>query len=160
MKNLGLIMLLLFSLVGCKTRNSHVLRSSYDSSFVNRGINHVDLEAVSTRGSSSLTLSNTDWKNLIKVSGFTGTISADGKIQGTADSAEIKQSGSKNKRSNQTTNETDSTNIKGSSSYDKQGEVKGSLIEKNKQTEGFDIPWYAWLFIIISILIVLALFKK
>lgn len=153
-------MLLLFSLVGCKTRNSHVLKSSYDSSYVNRGINNVDFVAVSTRGINGSVLIDSDWKNLIRLSGFTGTIFPEGKIQGTADSAEIEQSGNSSERNDQTINESDSTSIQGSSETVQEGEIKKDSMDKGKQTEGFDIPWYAWLFAVGGILLALSLFKR
>ncbi|WP_392471309.1 hypothetical protein ACF3OC_08005 [Sphingobacterium cellulitidis] len=160
MKNLGLIMLLLFSLVGCKTRNSHVLKSSYDSSYVNRGINNVDLVAVSTRGINGSVLIESDWKNLIRLSGFTGTISPEGKIEGTAEDAQIEQSGNRKERNDQAISERDSTNIRGSSETVQGGEVKKESMDKGKQTEGFDIPWYAWLFAVGGILLALSIFKR
>lgn len=160
MKNLGLIMLLLFSLVGCKTRNSHVIKSSYDSSYVNRGINNVGFVASSTRGINGTVLIDSNWKNLIRIYGFTGTISDNGKFLGSADSAMIEETGNRNERNDRTINESDSTTIRGTSETVQEGEVKNDSMDKGKETEGFDIPWYAWLFAVGGILLALSLFKR
>lgn len=153
-------MLLLISLAGCKTKKSHVLKSSNDSSYVNHGIRSVDIAAVSSRGINGRSHIVTDWKNLIRLTGFTGTITPDGKVEGQADSADIQQSGNKDEKSDQRISESDSTNFSESSETTEEGEVKNESLDKGNQTEGFDIPWYAWLFAIGGIILAISLFKK
>lgn len=153
-------MLLLISLAGCKTKKSHVVKSSHDSSYVNHGIRSVDIAAVSSRGINGKSRIVTDWKNLIRLTGFTGTITPDGKVEGQADSADIQQSGNKDEKSDQRISESDSTNFSESSETTEEGEVKNESLDKGNQTEGFDIPWYAWLFAIGGIILAISLFKK
>jgi len=160
MKNLGFIMLLLLSLVGCKAKKSHVVKSHMDSSYVNRGINNIEIGAISGRELNSRLRSDSSWNDVVWLRNFTGTISPKGGIKGEADEAMINRTGKEDRLEEATTTERDSTNIKGSSDIQQQGNVSKEGSTRSNQTEGFDIPWYAWLFIVGGILVVVFLLIK
>ena len=161
MKNIGLIMLLLFSLVGCKTKKSHVIKNSYDSSFVNREKKNIDLMAVSSRGINSSEISDSNWNDLIRLKNFTGVISSNGEIKGEADEAELNRSGNKNKKKDQSITAKDSTNLNDNSESNNQGKIKIDNLDNSKESDGISIPWYTWpLVIIVIIILVYTFFKK
>ena len=161
MKNIGLIMLLLLSLLGCKSKKSHVVKSVLDSSYVSREIKDIELVAVSTRDINSLAKLDSSWKDVIRLKGFSGTISPSGEIKGVAEEAQVDRSGNKSKQENQNTNERDSLGMHdGNDSFIGTRTIKEDL-EKDGSSKGLSIPWYLWIAIPgLAIFLVYSKFKK
>lgn len=135
-------MLLLFSLVGCKTKKSHVVKSSLDSLSVNRELNNIGIRAISTKEQNSSLKMDSSWRNAIRLVNFTGVILPSGKVEGKADEAEVLQSGQSNKEVNQNLNQKDSTSLDGSSEVESKTEVEKRNTVADKETKGIAVPWY------------------
>jgi len=145
MEKLGLIVLLISLLVGCKTRTSHVKKDATDSVSTNREVSYIDVRAVLTMGVNSNQKIDSSWLNAIRLTNFNGVISSAGNIIGQADQAEVLQSGQASKESNHQENTKDSVSAQEKIVTESTTEVKKRNTVADKETKGVAVPWYMWL---------------
>jgi len=154
MKNIVVFIVLCCALaVGCKTKKSHVQKSSLDSTEIKREQSNIDIVAVSAEVTNTSLSTDSNWINAIRLINFTGTIYTDGKVEGSADQADIQQSGNMNKQSDQTTISQDSIAISADAESQEETNVKKKEYDRQKEVEGIAVPWWVWLIGIIAVIL-------
>lgn len=154
MKNIIVFIVLCCALaVGCKTKKSHVQKSSLDSSEIKREQSNIDIVAVSAKVTNTSLSTDSNWNNAIRLINFTGTIYTDGKVEGSADQADVSQSGRLNKGSNHTDTSQSSTAVSALSESQDETRVKKKEYDRQKEVKGIGVPWWMWTIGIIAIIL-------
>lgn len=149
MKKIGLVVFMVcVVLAGCKTTKRHVQRSSFDSISESRGSSNSDLVAVSSRARLTNLQLDSSWATALRLKNFSGVILPNGKIEGTADEAEVKQAGQLVKDDQSNTVETDSIAEGHQEEYHNLDELEMKEYDNQKEVEGVGMPWYVWMIII------------
>lgn len=145
MKNIGLILLLVVALCGCKSRNSHVQKAVLDSAASNRESINMDVQVNSRKVQLTGVVSDSNWNNVLQLKNFKGIIHTDGRLEGEAEAAVINQSGTKYQEENTKTESEDSMNNQSQGDIESSTKVKKGNTVAVKETKGIEVPWYIWL---------------
>ena len=154
MKNIALILLACVVLSGCKSRKSQVHKSSIDSNFATLELNNLDVKAGLYRITNTSGTMDSNWNIAMRFENFSGTIYTDGKVEGKADQAEVNQSGSKNTNDNKNIIEGDTSRTVNLDLRQSDTSISTKEYNRQKEVEGFKIPWYVWLLGIVAILLI------
>lgn len=149
MKKIGLVVFMVcVVLAGCKTTKRHVQRSSLDSVSESRGSSNSDLVAISTRARLTNLQLDSAWATALRLKNFSGTILPNGKIEGTADEAEVNQAGtmSKDEGTRYASNDSIAEGHR-EENYNLE-ELEKKEYDRQKEVEGVGMPWYVWLIIV------------
>lgn len=148
MKNIGLLLLCVVFLYGCKSRQSHVQKATLDSVVSNRESINLDVQATAYKAQHINQQFDSTWNNTLKLKNFKGIIFPDGRLQGEAESILSNQSGSKRQEENTSNESKDSTSNKSTANL-----VSNTNVEKRnnvaiKETQGIEFPWYIWFILV------------
>lgn len=143
MRQLGLIILLvLASLAGCKTKKSHVVKAYTDSLTENREKRNIGIVALSAKDVSNSLRTDSSWRNAIRLVNFSGVLFPNGKFEGRADEAELLQTGGSSREENSAESGRDSTALELSEETSAKTKVKKRNTTADKEVEGIEVPWY------------------
>lgn len=138
-------MLACLALWSCKSRKSQVFKRALDSTASSLETSNIEVKAGLYRVTSTSGALDSTWSIGMRFENFSGIIYNDGKIEGSADQAEINNRGSKKSGTDQTIHGGDTTKL--SDSNVKQSGATLHITEDHRQNEvkGKQVPWYVWL---------------
>ncbi|WP_144036566.1 hypothetical protein [Sphingobacterium psychroaquaticum] len=110
-----------------------------------REVNNLEVQTTALWAQYTSLTVDSAWMNAVRLKNFTGTIYRDGKVEGSADQAELHRSGSKKEQSDQITQQKDSTAIKIDTDQESSNIEKQRKTVADKETKGIQVPWWLWL---------------
>lgn len=145
MKKIGLMLLCVVALYGCKSRQSHVQKATLDSVASNRESINMDVQVTAYKAQHTNLQTDINWNNILLLKNFKGIIHTDGRLEGEAETATVNQAGSNHQEENTKTESKDSTNNQSQGMVESSTEVKKRKTVAYKETKGVAVPWYLWL---------------